>query len=436
MRRKAFEELKAWKAMADRKPLLLEGARQVGKTYLLEQLFGRAEYTNVVRVNLQNASPQMHELFMGSIDPRRIIGNLELLYNTKIEPGNTLLILDEIQDVPRALTALKYFREDAPEYHVAAAGSLLGVFLQKQSAFPVGQVHSVYLEPMDFEEFLWASERKALIDSLRKDDINTLFDEPLLDLFRQYLIVGGMPEAVQKWVQSHDIEQVRTTQQNILNDYVRDFSKYATEQQAIRIRQVFDSLPAQFAKPNTKFSYGSVKPGARAREYELAIEWLVGAGIVRRVNNVVVGDKIPLSAYANQSAFKLYFVDCGLLRQLAEIPPAAIMDKLGVFDEMNGLFAEQYVLQQLGRRKAYYWTGSSTAEVEFVMQNDAAIVPIEVKSGENVRSKSLRAFRDKYQPQLSVRFSLKNQEMNNGLLNIPMYRSFLLDSLLASHAGA
>jgi predicted AAA+ superfamily ATPase len=436
MKRKAIKELRAWKAMPDRKPLLLEGARQVGKTYLLEQLFGNQEYENVVRVNLQNATPQLREMFDGSIDPIRIINNLELLYSVKIQPDKTLLVFDEIQDVPRALTALKYFRENAPEYHVAAAGSLLGVFLQQQSSFPVGQVHTVRLEPMDFEEFCWANGREGVVASLEKDNSNHLFDELLLDLFRQYLIIGGMPEVVQRWVQNHDMEQAQTLQQSILNDYIKDFSKYASEQQAIRIRQVFETLPSQFAKSNSKFAYGAVKAGARAREYELAIEWLVNAGLVRRIYNVSVGDKIPLKSYIDQSAFKLYFVDCGLLRQLAEIPPSVILNKLAIFDEFNGLFAEQFVLQQIHPRKAYYWTGSTTAKVEFVIQDESVIVPIEVKSGENVKSKSLRVYRDKYHPALAVRFSLKGLEMNGGLLNIPLYYSFLFEGLLASTGRA
>jgi predicted AAA+ superfamily ATPase len=418
--------------MPDRKPLLLEGARQVGKTYLLEQLFGRQEYENVVRVNLQNATPQLKELFEGSIEPTRIITNLELLYNTKIRPEKTLLIFDEIQDVPRALTSLKYFRENSPEYHVAAAGSLLGVFLQRQSSFPVGQVHTVSLEPMDFEEFCWANGRDGILESVREDKSNRLFDELLLDLFRQYLVVGGMPEAVQKWIRNHDTEQVQTIQQSILNDYIKDFSKYTNERQAIRIRQVFETLPSQFAKPNSKFAYGAVKAGARAREYELAIEWLVNAGLLRRVYHVSRGDRIPLKSYIDQSAFKLYFVDCGLLRQLAEIPPVTILDKRAIFDEFNGLFAEQFVLQQICPRKAYYWTGAATAEVEFIIQNELAIVPIEVKSGENVKSKSLKIYRENYHPDLAVRFSLKGLEMNNGLLNIPLYYSFLFEDLLAT----
>jgi len=432
MQRRALSELLAWKAMEGRSPLLLEGSRQVGKSYLLEEVFGKGHYDNVVRVNLQNATPQLKELFEGSIEPRRIIANLELLYDTKIHPSQTLLIFDEIQDVPRALTSLKYFSEEAPEYHLAAAGSLLGVFLQQQSAFPVGKVHSVKLEPMDFEEFCWANGRRDIIESLRQDSSNRLFDELLLDLFRQYSVVGGMPQVVKSWIRHHDTEHMKSLQQNILNDYIRDFSKYTTELQATRIRQVFETLPSHFAKSRGKFVFGAVKTGARAREFELAIEWLVHAGLIRRVWRVQTGEKIPLKSYIDQTAFKLYFLDCGLLRQLADVPPAVVMDTSAVFSEMGGLFAEQFVLQQLHSRQAYYWTGASTAEIEFITQEKALVVPIEVKSGNNVKSKSLRSFRDKYRPQLAIRFSLKGLELNNGLLNIPLYHSFLFEDLLAS----
>jgi len=412
---------------------MLEGARQVGKTYLLETAFGGGYFDNVLKVNLQNPSKQVKELFDGSIEPRRIIANLEILYNTKINPNKTLLFFDEVQEVPRAITALKYFYEDAPEYHVVVAGSLLGVFLREQSPFPVGKVTTLRLEPMDFEEFLWANNREKITDSIKADHDNRLFDELLLDLFREYLVVGGMPEAVKNWVTHHDLEQIKTIHDSIIGDYVRDFRKYTDETLATRIRQVFDALPNQFAKSSDKFLYGTIKDGARARDYELAIEWLVNAGIVRRIYNVSRGDKLPLKAYADRAAFKLYFLDSGLFRQLAEISPSVILDKNAIFDEFNGLLAEQFVLQQLSPRTAYYWTGSTTAEVDFVIQDDMRIVPIEVKGGENVKAKSLRTYRDNYHPKLAVRFSLLNLKYNDGLLNIPLFYSFAFDELLKEY---
>jgi predicted AAA+ superfamily ATPase len=433
MKRKLLNELVKWKNSANRKPLILEGARQVGKTYLLETAFGGEYFDNVIRVNLQNPSKQLLELFDGSIEPRRIITNLEILYDTKIDPEKTLLFFDEIQEVPRALTALKYFYEDAPEYHVAVAGSLLGVFLQNQSPFPVGKVNTLRLEPMDFEEFIWANHREKITDSIKKDQNNHLFDEILLDLFREYLAVGGMPEAVKNWVEHHDLGQVKTIHNAILGDYIKDFSKYTDETSATRLRQVFETLPDQFAKNNDKFLYGVVKDGARARDYELAIEWLANAGIVRRIYNVLRGDKMPLKAYADRSAFKLYFLDIGLFRQLAEISPSVILDKDAIFDEFNGLLAEQFVLQQLSPRTLFYWTGSTTSEIDFVTQDEARIIPIEVKSGKNVKAKSLMVYRDKYHPELAVRFSLKDLEYNGGLLSVPLYYSFVFEILLEKY---
>jgi predicted AAA+ superfamily ATPase len=424
-----MSELIKWKDKKGRKPLLLEGARQVGKTYLLKD-FGKRYFKNVAYINFQNPSQELIDLFNGSIEPKRIITMLELLLNMKISPSETLIIFDEAQEVPRALTSLKYFCEDTPEYSIATAGSLLGVFLHKDTSFPVGKVNTLKLEPMDFEEFLWANNRENIAVFLNSNPFETTFNEILSDLFKQYLYIGGMPEAVADWIDNHNVENVNAIQEEILSNYRKDFIKHTDNTTAVRIRQVFDSLPAQFAKKNDKFLYGTVKSGARAREYEMAIEWLIDAGIVRRVNQVSCGDKIPLKTYSDPAAFKLYFVDIGLFRRLAEIPFEVISNKSEIFDEFNGFMAEQFVLQQLAKHTLYYWTGVRLSEVDFVMQYGSAIVPVEVKSGINVKAKSLKLFRETYSPKISVRFSLKNTRLDNDILNISLFSVFLCEQLL------
>ncbi|MDR1980913.1 MAG: AAA family ATPase [Tannerellaceae bacterium] len=408
MERKLMSELIKWKDKAGRKPLLLEGARQVGKTWLLKE-FGKRHFENVAYINFQNPSQEMIDLFNGSIEPKRIITMFELLLNMKISPSKTLIIFDEAQEVPRALTSLKYFCEDAPEYHIATAGSLLGIFLNKNTSFPVGKVNTLKLEPMDFEEFLWANGRENIAAFLKSNPFETTFNEILSDLFKQYLYIGGMPEVVADWVENQNVETIHAIQEEILGNYRKDFIKHTDNTTAVRIRQVFDSLPAQFAKKNDKFLYGMIKTGARAREYEMAIEWLIDAGIVRRVNQVSCGDKIPLKSYANPSAFKLYFVDIGLFRNLAEIPFDVIQSKTAIFDEFNGLVAEQFVLQQLAKHTLFYWSGGETSEVDFVMQYGANVVPI--------------------------RFSLKNTRIDNDLLNISLSGIFLCEQLLDYSSG-
>ena len=288
MERRLMSQLLAWKESKNRKPLILEGARQVGKTWLLKE-FGKRYFKKVAYVNFQNPSREITELFDGSIEPRRIVGMLELYLDMKISAKDTLLFFDEVQEVPRALTSLKYFCEDAPEYYVVTAGSLLGIFLHKGTSFPVGKVDSLRLEPLDFEEFIWANGREKMLDYIKENLFENQFKEIFYDLFKYYLFTGGMPAVVADWTETHDFDNVKINQEKILNNYRSDFSKYPDHTSAVRIRQIFESLPAQFAKKNDKFLYGTVKTGARAREYELAIEWLLDAGIVRRVNNVKVG---------------------------------------------------------------------------------------------------------------------------------------------------
>lgn len=409
--------------------MILEGARQTGKTYLLQQ-FGEKHYKNVAYINMENASDKLKQIFEGTISPERIITQLEIMFGFEIQPAKTLLIFDEVQEIPRALTSLKYFCEDASEYHVVASGSLLGIFLHQGTSFPVGKVDFLKLQPMDFEEFLLANGEKRLLDYARKDISGThIFMEKLYDYFKYYMVTGGMPEVVQSWINEKNIEKVEKIQSSIIETYLRDFSKHVPKSEAIRIRQVFDSLPDQFAKKNDKFVYGVIKQGGRAREYELAVEWLIDAGIVRRVNMVTCGDKLPLKAYLKRSAFKLYFIDVGLFRHLAKIPTGVVLEKSAIFDEFNGLMAEQFVLQELSYLELFYWGSGATSEVDFVAQIGVKIVPIEVKSGLNVKSQSLKVYREKFNPGLSIRFSLLPLENNNGLLNIPLYYSFIFDKI-------
>ena len=425
MYRKIIQQLIDWKDNKHRKPLILEGARQTGKTYILQQ-FGKGHYKNVAYINMENASDELKQIFDGSISPQRIVQQLEIMFGFLIHPTETLLIFDEVQEIPRALTSLKYFCEDAPEYNLAASGSLLGIFLHPGTSFPVGKVEFLKMQPMDFEEFLIANNEQRLVDFARENTNDLAFlAEKLYDYFKFYLVTGGMPEVVQSWIIEKNIEKVEKIQDAILQTYIRDFSKHAKEAEVLRIKQVFDSLPDQFAKQNDKFIYGVIRKDARAREYELAIEWLLAAGMVRRVNLVKCGDKLPLRAYSERNSFKLYFIDVGLFRRFAKIPTAVVLDKTAIFDEFNGLLAEQYVLQELNRYELFYWASGAQAEVDFVTQLDTKIVPIEVKSGLNVKAQSLKVYRENYNPELSIRFSLLPLKENNGLLNIPLYYSFL-----------
>ena len=444
MQRKLLQQLLAWKNSDKRLPLLIEGARQVGKTYLLETLFGKEYYQNVIRVNFEKTDSELLELFEGNIEPQRIISYLSLKFNTPIHPSQTLIIFDEIQESPRALTSLKYFAEDAPEYHIAATGSLLGIALHSGTSFPVGKVYRLQLFPLDLEEFYWAfskqnqtSEAHEAIENLRKP----LIESDFKDLFQQYLAVGGMPAVVREWIESKDIDKVEMILKNILADYKDDFSKHTTNTESRKIGNLWRSVPQQFAKENHKFAYKAVEPSARGRDYAFAIDWLLDAGLIYKIDLVAHGDKLPLSFYANNSDFKIYSLDVGLLRQLAGLPASVVIGDDNIWSYFGGAFAENFVLQQfrsLGFDEAYYWASNADnpkqpkgkSELDFVVSKDNAIYPIEVKSGENVKGKSLKVFREKYSPNLSIRFSLKGLEYNDGLLNIPLYYSFLFSDLL------
>ena len=431
MERKIMNELIQRKNSIRRKPLILEWARQVGKTYILQE-FWKSYFKNVAYINFQDYKWNVGLIFKEDLDPIRIISEIKILTWVNIVPNDTLIIFDEIQEEPRALTSLKYFCENAPEYCVVAAWSLLWLSLHHWASFPVGKVDSLNMYPMDFEEFLWANWKKDMVEYLKKWDLNkSAFDWELYDLFKKYVFIWWMPEVVNDWILYQDVNSVNKIQTNIIENYKKDFDKHTdTKDMAIRIREVFNNIIPQFAKENTKFFYWTIRTWARAKDYELAIEWLIDAGIVKKVYNVQIWNRIPLSAHVNFQNFKLYLLDIWLVRNIAEISYKTIMDSEEIFSTFNWLITEQFVLQQLSNHKLYYWT-SVHNEVDFITQIDDRIIPIEVKSWLNLQSKSLKAFREMCKPEVSVRFSLQKTKYEDWLLELTLYKCFLFDSIIS-----
>ena len=427
MYRKAIEKLKNWKISKTRKPLLITWARQVGKTFLIKQ-FGNECYSNQIYLNFENAPTEITQLFVDELNPKKILTNLEIYFKQEIIPWKTLIIFDEIQSNPRVLTSLKYFNELAWKYHIIASGSLLWIALHKETSFPVWKIEFLHLEPMDFEEFLLANGEEKLIKSCKKE-LNQNFNDKLYEYMKQYLFTGWMPEIVQSWITEQDVEKVDLLQWNILQSYKYDFSKHTTEQMTKRLTQIWESIPLQFAKENDKFIRWIIREWARAKDYEIALQRLEDSGLVRKVNRVKRWDKLPLLAYQEESIFKLYFLDIWLLRKLTDIPSQVLMNKSTIFDEYNWLFAEQFVLQNLWKYKFFYWTSNANAEVDFISQIDEYIIPFEVKSGKNTKSKSLKIYREKYNPKKSIRFSLLDYIEQEWLINIPLYLIFCFDEI-------
>ena len=429
-----MNELIQWKSKHNRLPLILKGARQVGKTWLLN-VFGRAVFDDVMYINFENA-PGLKDVFDGDISPHRIIDLLGALHGKRIKPQETLLIFDEVQEIPRALTALKYFAEAAPEYVICCAGSLLGVALHKGTSFPVGKVDYLTLQPFNFEEFLLANNESTLIEFVKDNGIHELpkvMTGKFTDYLKLYFIIGGMPAAVASWLDTRDFSVVEKRQRDILETYENDFSKHAPKNIVPKLRHLWSSIPSQLAKENKKFIYGLVREGARAREYEEAMLWLLDSGLLRKVGRITKA-AMPLKAYEDLKAFKLYHLDVGLLRVMSELPPDAIIDGIKVFEEFKGALTEQYVLSELvGKnfiRNIYYWTSEATAEVDFVFADNKDIYPVEVKAGENLQARSLRVYRDRYHPRLAIRTSLSNLRVDDGLLNIPLYALFNIECYL------
>ena len=423
MERSIYSSLKKWKESPTRKPLILQGARQVGKTYILKE-FGAREYSEVVYINCDDNN-DMQNMFV-DYDVDRIIRSLSAISGISIKPSTTLLILDEIQEVERGLASLKYFCEKAPEYHVAVAGSLLGITLHEGTSFPVGKVDMLYMYPMDFEEFLLAMGKEQLVELLRNNSWAALtpLRGMLTELLRQYYFVGGMPEAVKTYVERGDIWEVRSIHSKIIDAYRNDMSKHVPKQQVQRINMVWNSIPSQLARDNKKFIYGALRKGARANDFGIAIQWLVDSGLVHKVHRISK-PVVPLKFYEDMASFKLFLLDCGLLGALSETPPEQILIGDNVFEEYKGAFTENYVLQQLKslpRTFVYYYSNdNSTLEIDFVVQHDAHIIPIEVKAEENLRAKSLRQFVTDNSGLHSVRFSMSDYHEQDWLTNVPLW---------------
>ena len=424
MYRTKIEELKKWKNSEDKKPLIIRGARQVGKTWLMKE-FGKKYYEKYAYINFDDNS-RMEQLFSGDFDIQRILQGLKIESGVNIEPENTLIIFDEVQEVPKAITSLKYFYENAKEYDIIAAGSLLGVAMHEGTSFPVGKVDFLDLYPLNFFEFLQAMGEEELLKLIKNNEIDLLvvFADKLKLYLKQYMIIGGMPEVVDSYIKNKDFNEVRMKQQRLLDAYEQDFSKHAPNSVVPRIRQLWNNIPTQLAKENKKFIYGLIKEGARAREYELALSWLIDCGLVYQVNRV--NDcKVPLSAYQDFNAFKLYLLDIGLLCAMAKLDPITILEGNEIFIEFKGALAEQLVLTELKTNidtPIFYWSSEKgIAEVDYIIQIGKNNIPIEVKSSENLQAKSLKNFVQKYNTKINIRTSMSDFRKEECLINIPLY---------------
>ncbi|WP_270511734.1 ATP-binding protein [Holdemanella biformis] len=424
MYRSAIKKLKEWKNKEDRKPMILMGARQVGKTWIMKE-FGKNEYAKVAYISFYN-NERMNDVFDMDFDIDRIIMNLNIESGVSITPNDTLIILDEIQNAPKALESLKYFCEDANEYHVIAAGSLLGVAVHENVAFPVGKVDMLDLYPFSFREFLLAMDEKSLVMALDSKDFSIIdnFSDKFLFWLKNYYYIGGMPAVVDSFRRNKDYVKTRQIQKDILRQYEQDFGKHVDAKNLPRIRMVWQSIPIQLAKENKKFFFGQIKKGARSSDFEIAIQWLMDSGLIYKVNRVNE-PHMPLKAYINMSAYKLFILDIGLLGALSDLPAKTILEKDEIFVEFKGAFTEQYVLQQLicdtQYTPYYYGTDKSTFEQDFMIQMEDRIVPIEVKAEGNVYSQSLKAYCEKYHPKKAVRFSTLKYVDQGWMVNIPLY---------------
>ena len=424
MYREAIKQLEEWKNSINRKPMILRGARQVGKTWLMKE-FGKTHYKACAYVSMDE-NERMKEVFREAFDIERIITSIEIEVGFKIDPEHTLIIFDEVQEIPRALKSLKYFQETAPQYHLIAAGSLLGIAMHEGTSFPVGKVDFCDLYPLTFREFLLACGEAQLLKVLDDNDFEMMriFKTKYTDYLKYYYFVGGMPEVVLDFITRHDLKSVRKIQNKLLFAYENDLSKHASGEIVTRIRMLWNSIPTQLAKENKKFIYGHVREGARAREYEAAITWLMDVGLVYKVNRIKKPD-FPLRAYQDFSAFKLFVLDIGLLGAMSRLDAKVILEGNRLFEEFKGALTEQYVLQQLTvvpENDIYYWSAeNSSSEVDFVMQTESAIVPIEVKAEENLQAKSLKVFVQKYGMERAVRISMSDFREQDWMVNFPLF---------------
>lgn len=430
MKRKITQQIIEWKSSPTRKPLILNGARQVGKTFILRE-FGRENYKNTVYVNLES-NGTVASMFNDDISPSKLIKYLEAETRERILPNETLIILDEIQSCERAVTSLKYFCEEAPEYHIAAAGSLLGVAINRnQTSFPVGKVNVLRLYPLDFEEYLTATGNDMLIDEITEcyaqmSPMNEGLHQKALDLYHDYLIIGGMPEAVKAFIETNSYIDASLIQSSIIDSYTADMAKYASNSEAVKIRACYNSIPAQLAKDNKKFQYKVVQKGGSSSIFGASLEWLKQAGAILECQRVDQGT-MPLPVYADQTSFKIYMSDVGLLVNKSQMSVNTIIT--GESNIFMGAVTENYIAQQLAAKNypLYYWTvANSQAELDFVLQKNDKIYAIEVKKGEHVRSRSLSVFKQKYSPDYAIRFSQKNFGKTEDVISIPLYAAFLL----------
>lgn len=432
MYRKIMEKLIEWKNDKDRKPLILRGARQVGKTYIIKQ-FGEENYDGVAYFNFDHDT-QLYNMFNNTKDPVRILEQLSFVYGKAILPGKTLIVFDEIQECPDALNSLKYFEEEANEYHIISAGSLLGIRLSHTS-FPVGKVDFLDMYPMTFTEFLIADGCKNLVDYMNSlktiESIPDIFFDRLSEKLKAYFIIGGMPEVVASWVKNKDMEKVNKIQDNILKSYESDFSKHTTNVESNRISIIWNSIPSQISKENKKFLYQVAKDGARAREYEGAVNWLKDANVVNKIYNVTK-PFMPLISYNDLSSFKMYLIDVGLLRKKTDLDSKVIVEGNRLFQEFKGALTENYVLQSLVAigLNPYYFTFDNRYEIDFIIQYKNEILPIEVKSGENVNNTSLKIYNEINKPKTRIRLSMKNLNKSDNLINIPLFMVEYLDKLI------
>jgi len=426
MQRLILQELLAWKASENRKPLILKGARQVGKTWILKK-FGSEHFKKYIYLNFE-ASGVLQGLFEPDLDLKRILSTIEIVSGISVDP-NTLLIFDEIQEAPKGLTALKYFYENAPEYFVVAAGSFLGVSLQQNHAFPVGKVDFLFLYPLSFEEFLLNSGEELLHRHVREGNVSIIrpFHEKLISLLRAYYFTGGMPEVLDVWLKKRDVKQVRALQQKILLGYENDFGKYAPAADVPKIRLVWVSVIRQLAKENRKFTYSELKKGGRAKEFEVSIQWLVNAGLVYKCHRISK-PAIPLKSYAEPNAFKLFLLDVGLLNAMAGIDAQTLLLKNQVLKEYKGAMTEQFVCQELRQKyELFYWSSErGNAELDFLIQKDSSVIPIEVKSEENLKAKSLAVYAEKIKPEEAIRLSMSFFREQDWMRNVPLYAGFLV----------
>lgn len=424
MKRDLYDKLISWKDSPARKPLVLQGARQVGKTYLVQE-FGRNEFEKMIVLNCDK-DPRIRQIFEKDFRIERILSDIEILSGQEITAGNTLIFIDEVGEAPRALASLKYFQEDAPQYHVVVAGSLLGLAIHEGVSYPVGKTDEFYLYPLSFPEFVRAKQGEALYERLMTGSLEDLtgLSQLLKDLLREYYFTGGMPEVVREYLAGRPYTDLRNIQKQILADYALDISKHASTAILGRIHQVWNSIPQQLAKRNSKFIYGDIQKGARAKDFELAIEWLLDAGIIYKVPRVRKAG-IPLKFYEDFSAFKLYLLDHGLMGAMVDAPISGILLNQNIFEEYDGTFTEQYVYEQLVASLStgiyYYDSETSKLELDFLTQGQRALLPIEVKAGENLRSKSLKTFHEAYPQSKPIRISLSDYREQDWLINIPLY---------------